>query len=253
MQDDVVVALYGQNRRFGEFDLGVDLAKDSDVRVGIRTGHVDVELQVGDPLLPSISGPQTELVARWRYDGQDSPVVPTSGRRTVVTLRHFLESPDVQDNPQIERTNDDVTQLELVASSLWSSSSSRNRFFMTLGAGSSFDGDPLPTDQFPLGFPFRLGAFDIGERRGDHYYVLSGGYLREVGRLPDFLGGPIFGGAWLENGSAFNAFNADEFEMSTHLGVGMIVETAIGPALASVSVGFDGHHRFYFAIGRLFP
>ena len=63
---------------------------------------------------------------------------------------------------------------------------------------------PLPTDQFPLGSPFRLGAYDSGEIRGDHYYVATGGYLQQLGRLPDFMGGPVFAGGWLENGDAFD-------------------------------------------------
>jgi NTE family protein len=250
VKDDVVIGQYGQNRRFVQFDLGVELSKDSDVRVGVRTGHLDLDLRVGAPILPTIDGAQTELRAMWRYDGQDSPVVPTSGRRAEVTLRHFLESPDLPDNPRSDRTNDDLTQAEVVASSIWSSSNRRHRAFLALGAGSSFTSNPLPTDQFPLGLPFRLGAFDIGERRGDNYYVISGGYLREVGRLPDFLGGPVFAAGWLEHGSAFDARDIDP---STHMTLGLIAETAIGPALAGMSFGFDGQRRFYFAVGRLFP
>ena len=52
----------------------------------------------------------------------------------------------------------------------------------------------MPTDQFALGRPFHLGAHDHGEFRGDHYYMLTGGYLQQFGRLPDFMGGPIFAG-----------------------------------------------------------
>ncbi len=173
----------------------------------------------------------------WRYDGQDSPVVPTTGRRVVTTMRHVLEAPDIPPEVESDRSNDDLTQFEVVGSSLWSSPSHRNRLFVTGAGGSSFKNNPLPSDQFALGTPFRLGAFDIGERRGDNYFAISGGYLREVGRLPDFLGGSIFGGAWLENGSAFDA---RDVELSTHLGIGLIVETAIGPALAGTSIGFDG-------------
>jgi NTE family protein len=250
VENDRVIGQYNQDRLYAQFDVGMDVGKDSDVRVGYRYGNVDVDLRVGPPLLPSVEGKQTELRAMWRYDGQDSPVVPTTGRRVVSTLRHVFEAPDIPPGVESERSNDDLTQVEVVASSVWSSSSTRNRLFLTAGGGSSFKNDPLPTDQFALGTPFRLGAFDIGERRGDNYFAISGGYLREVGRLPDFLGGSIFGGAWLENGSAFDA---RDVELSTHLGIGLIVETAIGPALVGTSIGFDGNYRVYFAVGRLFP
>jgi hypothetical protein len=212
---------------------------------------VDVDLRVGNPLLPSVDGAHTELRAMWRYDTEDSPVVPTSGLRVTTTVRHVLESPDVSSDLGVERTNDNLKQAEILASSVWSSASRRNRGFAALGAGTSFNGHPLPTDQFPLGLPFRLGAFDIGERRGDHYFVITGGYLREIGRLPDFIGGPIFAAAWLENGSAFDSGAA--VDLASHLAVGLIMETAIGPTLAGMTVGFDGQRRFYLAIGRLFP
>jgi NTE family protein len=250
VQDDVVIAEYGQNVQYGQFDLGVDLGKDSDLRAGIRTGHLDVSLQVGDPVLPAISGARTELLATWRYDGQDSPIVPSSGRRVEATFRHVSESPDLPAEFESDRTSDGLNQVDLAVSSFWSSSNGRNRLFATFGAGSSFKDNPLPIDQFFLGLPFRLGAFNVGEKRGDNYFAVSGGYLRQIGRLPDFLGGPIFAGGWLENGSAFDARDVD---LSTHAGVGMIMETAIGPALAAWSVAFDGNNRFYLAIGRLFP
>jgi NTE family protein len=250
VQDDVVIAQYTQNQLLGQLDVGIDLGNDSEFRVGVRSGHIDVGLHVGDPVLPSIDGLLTELRAVWRYDGQDSPMIPTSGRRTVAAFRHVLEAPDLPDDFESDRTSDGLNQIEIGASSFWSSSSTKNRMFLVFGLGSSFKNDPLPTDQFPLGLPFRLSAFDIGERRGDNYYAISGGYLRQIGRLPDFLGGPIFAAAWLENGSAFNA---RDIEVSTHTGLGLVLETAIGPALASMSLGFDGHYRFYLAIGRLFP
>ena len=65
------------------------------------------------------------------------------------------------------------------------------------GGGTSFDGDPLPVDQFALGRPFHLGAYNVGEIRGNHYAIATAGILRELGRMPDFIGGPVFVGAWL--------------------------------------------------------
>ena len=68
----------------------------------------------------------------------------------------------------------------------------RDRVFVVAGGATSFDGKPLPTEQSSVGRPFLLGAFEPGQFRGDHFAVVTAGYLRGVGRLPDFLGGPIF-------------------------------------------------------------
>jgi NTE family protein len=126
----------------------------------------------------------------------------------------------------------------------------RNRLFMAAFAGTSFDETPLPTRQFTLGYPSVLDAFGVGERRGDHYAVLTLGALRRIGRLPDFLGGPIFAGGWLENGSAFNSH--ENVDLYTHVAASVIVDTLVGPVLAGASVGLDGGWRTLFGVGRIF-
>ncbi len=120
---------------------------------------------------------------------------------------------------------------------------------MLAGGGTSFDHQPLPVDQFALGSPFHLGAQDTGEFLGDHYYILTGGYLRQLGRLPDFMGGPIFAGAWLENGDAFNGSDA---KLRTNVSGGVILDTIVGPVILAGSAGFDGSWRTYIGVGRLF-
>ena len=107
---------------------------------------------------------------------------------------------------------------------------------------------PLPTDQFALGMPFRLSAYNTGELRGPHYYVATGGYLRQVGRLPDFMGGPVFAGGWLENGDAFDKWSRAGWR--TNGGVGVVMDTLVGPVMVAGSWGFDGRWRTYIGVGR---
>jgi hypothetical protein len=151
-----------------------------------------------------------------------------------------------------DRATDGVTRAEVTLSSFWSIGHvrRRNRVFVAGGAGTSFDGHPLPTEQFALGGPFRLGAFDIGEQRGDHYIVATGGYLRQVARLPDFLGGPVFAGAWMDSGSAFDVWK--DMDYAVQASGGIVVDTLLGPGFVATSVGFDGKWRVYFGIGRIF-
>jgi len=135
----------------------------------------------------------------------------------------------------------------------WFRSLNRNkskRVFLAGGAGTSFDGHPLAIHQFPLGGPLHLSAFNIGERRGDHFVLATGGYLHQIGRLPDFLGRSLFLGGWLEAGSAFN--DLDDANVASHVGLGLIGDTLIGPVFTSIGLGFDGAFRFYVGIGRIF-
>jgi NTE family protein len=142
-----------------------------------------------------------------------------------------------------------LTQLDGESNTFWSVRE-RDRLFVLGGGGTSFRNRPLPTDQFTLGSPLHLGAFSNGEIRGDYYYILTGGYLFQLGRLPDFLGGAIYGGGWLENGDAFDTWSSAT--LRTHASAGVIMDTLIGPVILAGSAGFDGRWRTYLGVGRIF-
>jgi NTE family protein len=246
VQDDVTVAEYRETRQTVAGDLGVNLSRQSELSGGFSVGHVSDTVRAGDPGLPELSGAETGAHLRWLYDSQDSPVIPSRGLRVVWGFDHTFMSPETPDS---SRTNNNLTQTELVGS-WFTSAGRRNRFFVVLSGGTSFNDHPLPTKQFTVGYPYILDAFSIGERRGDHYGVLTFGAMRQVSRLPDFLGGPVFIGGWLENGSVFNSDKDADF--NTHLAVGLVMDTLIGPVLVATSTGLDGGWRTIFGVGRIF-
>ncbi len=244
---DVVFAEYEEKREWIVADVGVNLSRESEVAVGLFTGHVSDRVRAGDPGLPELAGGENGAHLRWALDTQDSPVIPSHGIRAVASLSHTFSSPAV---PGVELTNEDLTQAEVSMSSFMSVRR-RHRLFVVTAAGTSFGDHPLPTRQFTLGYPTVLDAFHIGEHRGDHYGVVTIGALRQLSRLPDFLGGPVFAGAWLENGAAFNSH--ESVDVHTHLATGIIIDTLVGPALIAVSAGLDGGGwRTIFGVGRIF-
>jgi NTE family protein len=243
VQDDKVVAEYRERRVWGGADIGVDISRETEFAGGLRYGRVDSTVRAGDPGLPELGGAETPLMIRLLHDGQDSAIVPSRGTRGSVILTHYLQAPR---NSAIERTNDDVTQLEGGTSTFWTPKRD-NRLFLVGSGGTSFGGHPI--SQFQLGYPFRLDAFRVGERRGDHYAVVTVGAAHALGRLPDFMGGPVFAAAWLQNGSAFNSRGDADF--NTHLAFGLILDTLLGPVTAGASVGFDGAFRIFIGAGRL--
>lgn len=245
---DAIIAQYSQSLAFGQLDLGLTPGEHTELRAGVEGGYYSAQVKIGNPGLPSMSGLQSQLLASGVYDDQDSPIVPSGGLRVVGTARHVMSAPSLPATFASPRTNLGLTQAELTGSYFWSWSEKANRLFAVGGAGSSFGGLPLPTDQFELGTPFRLDAFSLGERRGDYLATLTGGYLRVIGRLPDFLGGPIILGGWVETGSAFDADSTTQVDLQ--FGAGLILDTLLGPALVSYSVG-SGERRLRVGFGRL--
>ncbi|HSB87847.1 MAG TPA: patatin-like phospholipase family protein, partial [Ilumatobacteraceae bacterium] len=240
IRDDEIIATYNQRRTAVGADVGFNVGRLDDVRFRAMTGRLSASVGVGDPGLPDVSGAESIGEIRWRHDGQDSVVVPSRGIRSTAYVQHYFDAPTPPEDYVTDRVSDGITKAEVTVSSFWSIGNvrRRNRVFVTGGLGTSFDGHPLPTEQFAVGGPFRLGAFDIGEQRGDHYMVATAGYLRQIGRLPDFLGGPAFVGAWMDSGSAFDEWKDMDYAVQTSAGV--VVDTLLGPAFVATSVGFDG-------------
>jgi NTE family protein len=247
--DDAIVARYGQTSSRAGVDLGVNLGPMSDVRGGAYIGRLDSRAEIGNPGLPRIEGKETAATVRWRYNSQDSAVVPSRGIAAYTDFQHIFDSPPVTPPLASQRSSAGLTQVsgEITA---FRSLGDRQGVFVLGGGGTSFTDKPLPIDQFTLGSPFHLGSYSNGEIRGDSYYVLTGGYLRQFARLPDFLGGAIHAGAWIENADAFDDWNSAGFR--TNASVGLIMDTLVGPVVLAGSAGFDGRWRTYFGVGRIF-
>ena len=250
IEDDAVFARYARTSMRVGAAAGINLGVTSDLRFNAFIGHQAAEVEVGNPIFPRVSGKEIGADFTWRHDGQDSPVVPASGSLATARASYVFANPDVIVNDQPMKFGDPTTQLSFSGNRFWSLGTP-NRLFVAGGIGSTLGGAPLPYNQFGLGAPFRLGAYQAGELYGENYYLATAGYLRQIARLPDFFGGPVFAGGWLENGDAFDQWEGATFR--TNVSGGVVMDTLIGPIMLGVSAGFDGRWRTYLGIGRLFP
>jgi hypothetical protein len=249
VRDDDIVAAYEERRASLGLDVGLDLARNDELRLGGSLDYLNTLVRVGTPALPELRGFETRARLRWLHDGQDDPVVASRGTRAVGMIEHVLTSPEIDGTFTTTRSNKTLSKAELTTSTFWTVRA-LDRAFLVAGAGTSFGGHPLLTEQFQLGRPLHLGAYGIGELRGSHYGLATLGYLWHLGRLPDFIGGPAFAGTWLENGAAFDEL-ADA-RVRTNISAGAVASTLVGPAVIGASVGMDGRWRSYLGIGRLF-
>ena len=250
-RDNTIVAQYDQHEVLGGADLGVLLGSFSELRAGLAADYLRLRRRVGDPGLPSLRGTETQALARWIYDSQIHYITPAAGLRLLGRGRYVFSAPSVERSDGVAVSNRDLGQLELLGSQFWAPRGGRDRVFVTGAGGTTVSGHPLLTDQFSLGLPMQLDAFSPGERVGNHYVVLTPGYLYSIGKLPAFFGGNAFAGAWVESGSVFD--NGDSVHVYTQLGVGAIVETLVGPALIGATIGAHGQHRVHVAFGAVFP
>jgi NTE family protein len=237
------VAVFGDERAGGGFDIGRS-GRRSEFRIGYEIFDGKLSPLIGGAGLPIVHGSTGEFRARYIWDVQDSPSVPSSGSRVVATLSRVLQSPG-QAHP--------IGQLDVQTSSFVPLSGKTSLFFVASG-GTTFRGSAGPFQVFTLGGPFRLGAYLPQEFMGNHYVYSSLGFRRELYRLPQLVGKRIYWGGWYEAGTAFGTAAADPGPVVVRgtFNLGVIADTIVGPVALAASVSPTGQSRVNFAMGRLF-
>jgi NTE family protein len=241
------IAEYQKDRSGIGFDLG-HVSRLNEFRIGYEVGHIDALVRTGDstslPVAPAAFGSYSLARARWSFDAQNSPTVPTRGLRMIAEGRRYFQTPNVPDN---------FSQAELKLSSFHPLSRRGSLFFAGLG-GTSFGQRDVGVQQFTLGGPFRLGAYDRDEFRGNHYFLLSTGYLRRLSQLPSLMGGRLYAAGWYDFGSAFGGLRANILNnrYQNAASAGLIADTILGPVSLIGSYGEGGRGKVYFTVGKFF-
>jgi NTE family protein len=238
------VAVFGDERAGGGFDIGYNSGRRSEFRVGYELFDGKLSPLIGAAGLPIVNGSTGEFRARYVWDGQDSPAVPSRGSRIVATLSRVLQSPG-QAHP--------IGQLDLETTNFVPIGPKTSLVFNVSG-GTTFRGSAGPFQVFALGGPFRLGAYLPQEFLGNHYAYSSLGFRRELYRLPQLVGGRIYWGGWYEAGTAFGTAALDPGPIAVRgtFNLGVIADTIVGPVGLAGSVSPTGQSRVNFSIGRVF-
>jgi NTE family protein len=238
------VAVFGDERAGGGFDIGYNSGRRSEFRIGYEIFDGKLSPLIGAAGLPIVNGSTGEFRARYVWDGQDSPSVPSSGTRVVATLSRVLQSPGLA-HP--------IGQLDVQTSSFVRVGPKTSLFF-DISGGTTFRGSAGPFQVFALGGPFRLGAYLPQEFLGNHYVYSSLGFRRELYRLPALVGRTIYWGGWYEAGSAFGtaALDPGPIVVRGTFNLGVIADTIVGPIALAGSISPTGQSRVNFSMGRLF-
>jgi len=234
------VAVFGDERAGGGFDLGYNTGRRSELRFGYEIFAGKLAPLIGSAGLSSVTGSTGEFRTRYVWDGQDSPAVPSLGTRIVASLSRVLQSPGLV-HP--------IDQLDVQTSTFIPTGPKTSLFFVASG-GTTFHGTAGPFQVFTLGGAFHLGAYLPQEFVGNHYAYSSLGFRRELYHLPQLVGGKIYWGGWYEAGTAFNDPNTIVVRGTFNLG--FIADTIVGPIAVAGSVSPTGESRVNFSIGRLF-
>ena len=243
------LADYRTNRAAAGADVGMSLNRNTEWRLGVAYGHATASAGPGQPDLPEFSGAERTAHLQVVYDGQDQAVVPSHGLRLQASLRQIFKG--VEPRPASDSDPSAASRtLGEVVTSLFVPVRQQNRIMLGFSGGTSFNAEHDSYYDFTLGGPFRLRAYDVGELRGRNYLLGSAAYLHHFGRLPDFLGGPIYLVGAVEAGGTFARLASAR--LRTVFSTGFVMDTILGPVSLTAGVAADGRYRVYVNVGRAF-
>jgi NTE family protein len=240
-ENDVRVSQYLVRQGGVAVDAGEIFSKNAQLRVGYQLGLQNGQSNIGaSTQVPNVQGTLSAASARFVYDGQNSVVAPTRGVRATASLFWYFNSPGAPEA---------YPQAEAGASS-FHSIGSRGALFLYGAGGTSFGNQPGPIQQFTLGGPLRLSAFGVAQFRGSNYGLGAVGYRHQLGDLPTYLGGRIYGAVWYEGGSTF--FRSNEAKYQNDVAGAVVLNSLLGPLTIGGAWGNGGNAKIFFSLGRFF-
>lgn len=228
----------------GGLDTGYSFGRTSEFRLGYEGGYENATPEIGNiPTLPTTAGTTGDVRIKYQLTTLDDPVIPRAGTSLLVYTKGYNVNPAAPGPfPLTEIQAQQFFRLSAPTS-----------VFVTASGGSSY-GYKTGLPSFSLGGSQHLVAWSTNELLTNQYFLGQLGYIRELIKLPPFLGSSVNALGVFEIGKTYKLPNAVVNPPNLPLDVagGLLVNTIFGPVLVAGAVGDYGHARFYFQIGRVF-
>jgi NTE family protein len=236
-------ASYRLRQALGGLDTGYEFGRTGEFRLGYEGGYEKVSPEIGNiPILPTTSGVTGDARIQFQLNTLDDPVIPRSG----VSLLMYTKGYNV--NPAAPTA---FPLSEIQAQGFFRLSAPTSVFVGAYG-GSSY-GYKAGVPAFSLGGSQRLVAWNTNELLNNQYFLGQLGYIRELVKLPPFLGSSVNLVGLLEVGKTYKLqLGSRPPNLPMDAAAGLIVNTIFGPVEVAGAVGDYGHARFFFRIGRIF-
>jgi NTE family protein len=241
--DTNLIAQYRQRLSLGGLDGGYEFGRTAELRLGYEGGYQALNRTIGNPTsLPQVAGVTGDIRLQYQLEELDNPVIPRSGRSLRLDTKWFNVNPDAPGGfPLAEIESQNFIRI-----------SNPSSVFFNASGGTSF-GYQTGIPQFSLGGSQQLLAWGSNELLTNQYFLGQLGYIREMFKLPPFLGNSLNVLGMYEAGKTYQlplGPKPPNFPMD--VAAGFIVSTIFGPVEIGGAIGDYGRSRFFFKIGRLF-
>jgi NTE family protein len=236
-------ASYRIRQVLGGADAGYAFGRTGEFRLGYEGGYEQASPEIGNaPQLPTTSGTTGDVRIQYQLNTLDNAVIPRAGTSLLMYTKGYNTNPAAPG----------AFPLTEVQAQQFFRLNDPSSVFVTAAGGSSY-GYKTGIPEFSLGGSRQLVAWSTNELLTNQYFLGQLGYIRELAKLPPFLGSSVNFLGVLELGKTYKLPNSPSPpNLPMDVAGGLLVNTIFGPVLVAGSVGDYGHARFYFRIGRVF-
>jgi NTE family protein len=236
-------ASYRIRQELGGLDAGYVFGRTGEFRIGYEGGYEHASAVIGNvPALPTNAGTTGDVRIQYQLNTLDDPVIPRSGVSLLMYTKGYNTNPGAPG----------AFPLSEIQSRAFFRLNAPQSIFVAAAGGSSY-GYKTGFPAFSLGGSQQLVAWGTNELLTNQYFLGQLGYIRQLTKLPPFLGSSVNLLAVYELGKTYKLASLPSPPNLPMDGAGgLLVNTIFGPVLIAGTVGAYGHARFYFQIGHIF-
>lgn len=223
-----------------KFDLGVQLRRFAELRVGPAVGNYQGAVEIGLAGLPDFDDDYAAMQGSLIVDRKDSTYFPRKGY--YFAAEGFFP---------IEEWGSDQSYSRLEVDCSVSHSIQDHTLEAGVQLGSDLGTDLPAYAQFALGGPGSFSGLAAYQFRGSALGVFSLGYRYRLLELPSQLGQGIYALSRFDAGNVWeNQFAAEDLRCGFGCGIG--ADTEFGPCYLTYGLAEGGYQSVYFSLGSEF-
>jgi NTE family protein len=235
------VARYELRERYGQVDVGVNFGTTTQLRLGVRNGSHEAEIDTGVPALPELERTtDTSYQLRAFFDTRNSVALPTRG--AFLTSR-YVDSDDALGGEF------DYSLIEGMYAQAFGVRGD-NSLTIAVGAADTLSGELPVTELFTLGGIRTFPGLRPGELRGSSYWSLSARYSWQLVDISPLSGQALYAGVRAQAGEMRKRFDGLPPEVLYGLSGSIGGRTPVGPFLFSLGYVDGGEWQMQFTLGR---
>jgi len=237
--DDERVARYNFQDFVAELNLGANVGRYGQARIGYMYDERDIDVDIGSSVMPEGKPVDAGVHLLAELDSRDTAFNPTSG--FAAAIDYMKSDTSMGADRDWEKAEIGIGMaLPLRRDVLW----------ITVAAGTDFDSG-LPGDrQFSVGGPDSFAGFEQGELRVQEYWLANTSYLWRVKDLLTIRNHSLYVGVGLTGGQVFDRLDGGDDGELYGGSVFLTGRTLFGPLTLGVGTTSTDSWSLWLSVGR---